>query len=456
MMRHRSLRAGLLQAAALWTSLALLLAGLAIHFTYVAHVERGTRDELQRELDHLVGHLGENDPLASAGTQHFDARYELAGGGAYWQLEDLGDGAVATSESLWDVTLATPTPAAPGELEYATLAGPNGQSLAALTRDVRFALSDRTLMLRATVALDRAGLDRDIGQFGVDIAAALLAVAASLIVASWLQVQGGLRPLGRLGAAVDDVAEGRAARLPDDFPAEVQPLVQSVNALLDGQERSVAFARARADDLAHGLKTPLSVLGATAARLRDEGDTANAGTLDLLATEMGERIDYQLRLAQLRLRPGFGHVSAALDAAVLRSVAVLRRTGGSERLEWRVETVALSVALDPHDLMELVGVVLENAARWANSRVEITCRSVGDIAELTVADDGPGLPDADLAGLGTRGGRLDEQRSGTGIGLAIAREILALNGGRMTAERSASGGLGLTLTLPLRPPPAHP
>ena len=224
-----------------------------------------------------------------------------------------------------------------------------------------------------------------------------------------------------------------------------------MNSLLARNDRAIQFARARADDLAHGLKTPLAVLTATAGRLRAQGDASNAGVLELLSEEMAERVDYQLRLAQLRMRSAEHVLNASLDQALLRSVAVIRKAGRGPEIFWRLDADKANVDMDPHDLMELVGVLLENAAKWANTQVEVICRPNGEMAEFIVGDDGPGLSDEDIAKLGKRGGRLDEERSGTGFGIAIAREILELNGGTLTLARSEAGGLQTTVRIPSAP-----
>jgi len=129
-------------------------------------------------------------------------------------------------------------------------------------------------------------------------------------------------------------------------------------------------------------------------------------------------------------------------------VAVLRKTGRGETLFWKVDTKKVTVDIDPHDLMELVGVLLENAASWATSEVKIGCRLAGQMAEFEVSDDGPGLSDDDIAKLGQRGKRLDEKRSGTGFGIAIANEILQMNSGTIALSRSDAGGLRVLVCIP--------
>ncbi|MBL8595068.1 MAG: sensor histidine kinase, partial [Devosia sp.] len=233
-------------------------------------------------------------------------------------------------------------------------------------------------------------------------------------------------------------------------PAEVLPLVGEVNELLSQQQKSMEFARARAADLAHGLKTPLSVLRNLAAHMQTTGQGTAAEQVDEIVGEMDDRVEYQLRLSRLRMRTRAHQLSASLNEAVDRTVAVLSRTQEGEELDWQIELVPdLKVDIDRHDLMELVGVILENAAKWGKSQVRVAARRDGEFAELTIADDGPGLTEEQIARLGVRGQRHDESRRGSGLGLAIALEVVALNAGTVHFERAAEGGLAATVRLPL-------
>ncbi len=424
---------------------------MAIVAIFSASVERDQREDLLANLDRVLTSLTAATPLSELRPGLNDPRYATPAGGLYWQVVDLGSGELGQSRSLWDTELNAPAPVEPGQPISANTRGPQGQGLSVLTQDVTLDADTGQRRLRVSVAEDLSLRGRDLQRFALDIAGALLAVGAALVLAAWLQVYLGLKPLQGLQVAVENVVQGRASRLDGIYPTEVAPVVREVNALLTSNDRAIQFARARADDLAHGLKTPLAVLTATAGRLRAQGDASNAGVLELLSEEMAERIDYQLRLAQLRMRSAEHVLNASLDQALLRSVAVIRKAGRGPDIFWRLDADKSSVDMDPHDLMELVGVLLENAAKWARTQVEIICRPSGDMAEFIVRDDGPGLSDEDIAKLGKRGGRLDEERSGTGFGIAIAREILELNGGTLVLARSEAGGLQTTVRIPAAP-----
>jgi len=446
-----SLRLRLLAGAGLWILVALLLAGVAIVSIFAATVERDQREDLLAGLDQVMSSIEPDAALSDLSPRLNDPRYAAPAGGLYWQVVDLDTAEVGQSRSLWDTEMRAPEPAVAGEPVFAQVPGPQGQMLSIATQDVLIDAAAGPRRLRASIAEDLSLRGRDLRRFATDIATALLVVGAALVLAAWLQVYLGLRPLRALQRAVEDVVQGRARRLDGPHPAEVGPVVHEVNALLDSHERAIQFARTRADDLAHGLKTPLAVLTATAGRLRAAGDTGNAEVLDLLSEEMAERIDYQLRLAQLRVRSAEHVLTASLDQVLLRSVTVMRKAGRGPDLFWKLDAAPASVDMDPHDLMELVGVLLENAGKWARSEVEVVCRPNGETAEFIIRDDGPGLSDENIGKLGKRGGRLDEERSGTGFGIAIAREILELNGGTLSIGRSESGGLEATVRIPSAP-----
>jgi signal transduction histidine kinase len=450
-MTPRSLRLRLLVGAALWILLALVVAGLAIGWTFRANVERQVQEGLVASLNRLVAQI---DPFAPAPVPEGalpDPRYATPFSGIYWQVEDIATGEAWRSRSLWDQVLATgDSPSAGGEL-FVTLPGPDNQALSALLREIRFATgTDQVRAFRVTLAENRALLDESIRRFGIDLAVALAVLAVALIAAAGLQVQLGLLPLQSVRAGIGAVRRGETPTLPPDYPAEVLPLVGEVNELLTQQQKSIDFARARAADLAHGLKTPLSVLKTLGASLADKGDAESAKLVDEIASEMDDRVDYQLRLSRLRLRTKAHQLSASLNEAVDRTVAVLVRTRDGERLTWQVEmSPGLVVDIDRHDLTELVGVMLENAAKWGKSTVRIEGRAEGGSAVLVVADDGPGLSEAQIAKLGARGQRLDENQRGSGLGIAIALEIVAINSGSVSFGPAAEGGLGVRIELPL-------
>ncbi|WP_439602746.1 sensor histidine kinase [Devosia sp.] len=446
-MKPRSLRLRLVLAATLWSLLTLGAASAVITLIFGETVRRDQLEDLGASLDVLTAELARTMPNPDDAL--YDPRYRTPAGGLYYQVDVPGTEESLRSRSLWDTRLTLPAPPR-GEDLLTTAAGPESQSLALLVRDVELAgqgVAPRRL--RIAVGEDLTVRGHSVMEFGSSIAIAMAIVAALLFVAVLLIVQFGLRPVRAIERGIEQIRAGRVERLDERVPAEFGTLVREVNSLLDVHERGVQLSRERADDLAHGLKTPLAVMRATAERLRQAGDDSNSSALELLSEEMAARIDYQLRLTHLRIRSdnlGFG---TPVDQALLRSVAVIRKTGRGADLFWHLSADKVSANIDAHDLMELVGVLLENAAKWARSEVVVSCGPHDGMARFMVTDDGPGLLEGQIEQLGIRGKRLDEHRSGNGFGIAIAKEVVRLNSGTVAFDKAAAGGLSVVVLLPL-------
>lgn len=428
-----------------------MIAGVAISLIYANNIEQRVRADLAATMNRVIAAVDPADLVASLNNPLQDPRYDAPFGGLYWQVADIESGEIARSRSLWDYRLvATAENIADGETHYAVIEGPNDQALSSLARTIGFRVGDETRSFLVVVGEDRAELSESVYQFGTDLTVALGIVAILLIGAAALQVQLGLRPLGAIRAGVEKVRGGEARELDDDYPTEVRPLVLEVNDLLRSQEASIDFARARASDLAHGLKTPLSVLATTMTTLRERGDEEMASLVEELVSDMADKIDYQLRLSRVRLRTSNERYRTPVKKTIDRTVSVLKRTLAGEELDWNVEIdPELAVDLDSHDLVELLGVILENASKWGRSAVWVVATAKDGMADIVVEDDGPGLPDDQLQSIGVRGHRADETKSGSGLGLAIAKEIVSLNRGTIAFSRSGKGGLAVHLALPL-------
>lgn len=268
-----------------------------------------------------------------------------------------------------------------------------------------------------------------------------------------LQVRRGLSPVNRLRARLGDLRDGREQRLAGTYPAEVQPLVDDLNALLDERARRVTRAIAKAGDLAHGLKTPLAVLSHEAQKARAGGHEPLAAALDQQIDRMQRQIDYHLaqaRSAASGAAPGARADLAASAAALART---LQRLHGDRGL-----TIAVNVPAghafrgQQEDLEEMLGNLLDNACKWARARVAVSSslRSDGTV-EILVDDDGPGIAPALREAVLRRGVRADEAAPGSGFGLAIVRELAELYGGSIALAAAPAGGLRARLRLPSAP-----
>jgi signal transduction histidine kinase len=441
-----SLRWRLLLGAAIWIGLALIVLGLLMVQLFRSHVEAAAEANLSASLNRIVAQL---DPTALSTLEQplADPRYGLPYGGLYWQIEHIETGEIVRSPSLFDFSLS-PDPSADTRLQ--ALLGPDQATVLALSRVVRFSDDPATPAFRVTLAEDRAQVDSAVSRFAAQMAPALVLGWAGLLLAAVLQVQLGLSPLKRIRRGLTAIQAGRSQTLDDRFPKEVVPLISQVNTMLDEQRTSLEFARARASDLAHGLRTPLAALQATADRLRKLGDKEEAQAVEELCEAMTERIEYQLRLTQLRLRAATGSANTSLCKPVGQAASVLQKTSKGEGLLWQIDCPsAIIVRLDRHDLIELAGVLLENAARHARSRVTVEARIDKDRAILSIADDGAGMTEAQMKNASTRGIRYDQTGAGAGLGLAIAFDIAVINGGSLEVRAARLGGLEVVVTLPL-------
>jgi signal transduction histidine kinase len=287
-----------------------------------------------------------------------------------------------------------------------------------------------------------------LGHTAVVVASSLGLLAAG----AWL-VRRGLASLARLHGRLMDVRRGLAARVDGRYPSEVQPLVDDLNALLDVRERMVRRAQARAGDLAHGLKTPLAVLALDVERAEALGHADLAHSLTVQTTRMQRQIDYHL--AQSRSAAGAGAVAAATavepSAAALATTLARLHAGRDLSIDVHIPS-HVAVRCEREDLDEMLGNLMDNACKWARTRVAVTSEpDAGGLVVVVVEDDGPGLDFASHQAVLARGVRLDESVPGSGLGLAIVHDLAELHGGSLRLARSQMGGVAARLTLPSAP-----
>ncbi len=442
-----SLRSRLLSLAAVSTLIALVLAGVGLVTLFENHLERRLDAELETYLDHLIGHT-EIDAQGRVQIRErlVDPRFAEPLSGLYWQIQDDERPTLLRSRSLWDSVIELPRDElALGEVHRHVLPGPGDQELLVRERQVIVLPDTLARRLRVAVARDRSDIDAARHAFAADMLPYFALLALFLLAASWVQVRRGLAPLELVRRGVLAIRGGSAQRLSGPYPDEVMPLVDEINELLQARDAMVERARAWTADLAHGLKTPLSALGADAQRLRDAGQTDMADDLDELAQAMRRRVDRELIRARLRSTGAAGPHRADLTHTVERVLKTLARTPRGEEVHWITEMPdGATVAVRNDDLTELLGNLLDNAGKWARSTVRVTVTEEPAVT-LRIEDDGPGVPEHQLARLGERGVRLDQQTHGHGLGLAIAQDIVEAYGGSIGFERSTLGGLAVTI-----------
>ncbi|WP_043539396.1 sensor histidine kinase [Salinarimonas rosea] len=442
----RSLRTRLVAAGLASIALALALSAAGLSLLFERHVERRLVAELSVQLDQLVAGLDRGpDGGFVVVRQPGDPRFAQPLSGLYWQVEVAGT--ELRARSLWDERLALPVDVVPdGTVHVHRIPGPADATLLAVERRVILPPRLGEAGARVAVALDRAEVARATAAFRADLLPYLLVVGLVLALASVAQVRVGLRPLARVAKRVAAVRAGTARRVGAGFPTEVAPLAGELDALIAAREADVATARARAADLAHGLRTPLQALEGDVARLRARGDDALADDIAAVVAAMSRHVERELARARLAGR------SAAARAAVRpiaeRVVAVVRRTPDGAGKAWQVAIPeTLEARIDPDDLTEALGNLVENAARHARAVVRVDAASEAGRIRLRVIDDGPGIPQDALDAVLLRGGRLDARGSGAGLGLAIVLEIAEAWGGTLACGTGPEGFCA-TLDLP--------
>ncbi len=443
-MRANSLSFRLAAGAALWISVALVVAGFGLSGLFRDHVERAFERQIMLQLDRLAA-LSEVHPGGVVKLKRLltDPRFEQPYSGWYWQI--TGDeGPIRRSRSLWDQVLDhRRVPIAPGEVQRYTTDGPDNQVIWGLRRNITLPGSGRVYQI--SVAADVSELRAAIHDFDSTLALSLAVLGLGLLAAVLVQVRFGLRPLRHLRDALVDVRTGRKARLVGRFPVEVTPLATELNALLDHNAQVVERARTHVGNLAHALKTPLSVISNAASGAGgDLGETVRQQ-----AKVMSRLLDHHLARARMVAAGevlGVRTDVAAVTATLARTLARIYEdrdidiaVEGGEGLMFRGES---------QDLQEMLGNVMDNACKWAKGAVRVTLSRAGERLVLTVDDDGPGLAPEARARVFDRGHRLDEKVPGDGLGLAIVRDVAELYGGSVRLEDSALGGLRAILDLP--------
>ncbi len=428
----KSLTTRLVLAALVWLALLLAIGGWVLASAFRSTVEREFEhrlDALQRGLIAVaeVAPDGSITLSRSLGEPRFDQIYS----GWYWQIATADS--LVRSRSLWDAKLATHTQS--GTRQVRTDRGPQGEPLLVVEYDVE--LAGRPV--HVLVAGDLREVAQEVIQFNLLLFGAMGLLAAGLVVAILLQVRFGLAPLRRLRADLEQVKGGTAARLDGDYPQEVAGLAQTMNAVLDHDADLIERARTHVGNLAHGLKTPLSLL-------QSEIDPKAVRTQ---AQVMKRLIEHHLARATAVAGSGraLGTV-VAVRPALEELRAALVRIHAEKHLT--IEVAAQDVAFrgEREDLDEILGNLMDNACKWARTRVRARAELADGRLALTVEDDGSGMTSAEAEEASRRGARLDEMAPGWGLGLAIVADLVALYGGSVAFGRSDLGGLAVRVKLP--------
>ena len=438
MIDRRSLRLRLLVSGAVGVLLASFAVAWWLGQAFTEASERAFDRDLADELQTLIV-LGEVNDRGGFVLQSEpeDQHYAQLYSGHYWRVV-AGDRQFQ-SRSLWDGSLNVVLPQEAGRPSVREVQGPRDETLRVLVQAVRYPGSKAPVVF--LVAADRAELSAEAADFRLLAGGAVAVVAVTLLLLLALQVGFALRPLNRLADTAARVRRGEAASFPTaGLPSEVAPLANHLNELLEHHDRSVQRARTAAQDLAHALKTPLTVLSLEAQR----PDAGLPAQVLAQVANMRASVDRHLGRGVAADARSRTPVAPVVDALLALMQRVHRERGVVFERVPGEDTV---FAGSREDLEEMLGNLLDNAGKWAESRVAVRIVPAGQRLRIEVGDDGPGLPADALQAVTTRGVRLDERKPGSGLGLAIVQDVSEGYGGRLTLQ-SGSPGLLAILELP--------
>jgi signal transduction histidine kinase len=439
--------------AAIWSVAMLVVAGFGLNELF----RRAAVDRFEAGLEESIKGLAAETTVSDGqvyAPPMTDARAFRPFSGFYWEIAQLGPGQSVTplvkSRSLWDSSLSPPAAVIaharkqPGETVYFDTIDPLGKPLHAGAQ--LGSIPGRNSPVVFLAAENRESIDAATARFVVIIVGSLVILGAGLIAAVYLQVRVGLQPLFRLRREIAQVRKGKTDRLTDDYPAELSPLAGELNALVAHNQDVVERQRTHVGNLAHALKTPLSVM-LTEAR-QQPGSLSDV--VERQSEAMRAHVEHHLRRARAAARSqSLGERTDVTD--VLDELArTLERIFQSKSvsIDWTTPE-GLCFRGEKQDFQEIAGNIMENAGKWCRRNIRVSARELDpEWFSLTVDDDGPGLPAERRGEVLKRGARLDESAPGSGLGLAIVDELARAYGGGVTLEDSPLGGLRVVLRLP--------
>jgi signal transduction histidine kinase len=437
-----SLTRRMIGVASLWILFLLLAGGYTLDRVLNAAITRNFDGQLQYVLGAMIA-SAEIDPVGEVRFNRppGDQRFYEPGSGLYYQVSGPGHSPFR-SRSLWDRTLD----ASGRHRDESTHSYDSkefvDEPLRVMERDAD--LPGSSVTWRFQVAQDRGGLDEQIVVLRRTLVRSFAILGLGLVVMSTLQAAFGLWPLRKVRRQIAAVRAGRIARVDERLPVEIAPMVEELNELLAHNERQAEEARTHAGNLAHALKTPLTVIM----------NEATANSTDLCrtvireATTMRRQVDHHLARARAVGRRSAAQSVAAVWPSLNSVERAVTRLYPHVTIDVAGDRVA-RVHVERQDLDELLGNLIENAAKYGGGRVFVTVEAQGDFVEIMIEDDGTGVPEEQRQAMFERGKRLDTGKPGTGLGLAIVRDVAEIYGGTVALEESEDlGGLLVWLRLP--------
>lgn len=458
-MRLRSLSTRLLVISLAWSVFALAATAVVLVSTFRVTVQNRFDETVNVHLNNLLRELTPENVHGDGPVMDLaEPRFQLPFSGLYWLAIDPNTGTVLrTSESLIgdEIDMAVPAREIPCIGPFTTDArGPVGDSLRVVARRVLLADvepwqgpdCDGPGWTVIAVAANNASIGTDTARFATRLGVVLGLFAATLLAVTFIQVRVGLRPLKKLGGELKAIQAGSASRVTGSYPSEIAPVGSALNILIDANHATLERARRHVGNLAHALKTPISVL---------QNDAVGSGPLPATVREQTQIMQRQVRhyLERAQMAAKERVIGTVTDTAPVmeRLVNAMRRLGDRRGIDVRLEpSQRLLFAGERQDFEEIVGNLMDNALKWARSEVVVSLAPLPDRRRftLTISDDGPGLEPEEATAVLSRGKRLDTSKPGSGLGLSIVSELVSLYGGVLRMGRSEAGGLAAVVELP--------
>lgn len=440
---RNSLTLRLITTSSIWVASTLAVAALLLVLLFRGYIEKRFEGSLEGQLDELVA----ASDVSAEGTFRMnwrptDPRFNRPYSGWYWEIRQ-SDTTVSRSDSLWRDSLLVMEPAEGAIPHLQKLTGPEDEPLQALVQKIIYPKSKNPLLF--IVAGPISDVEQDVRAFSIQVAITLIVLGTGLLLAVWFQVRFGLRPLLTLKQALADIRQGKTKRLPQSFPEEVQPVVNELNALLDHNASLLNRARTHAANLAHALKNPLTVIRNESRNMEEEKSLIIKRQTDAMASSLDRY------LSRARIAGTAGVLGARADVGIIIKDLVF-----SMRQLYRERNIEFSQTIsadcwfrgEVEDLEEMLGNLIDNACKWACSKVDIAAQCTDDRLVVIVEDDGNGIPETLRHAVIRRGHRIDEEVPGSGLGLDIVRDIAELYRGSLQLEQSSIGGVRARLVLP--------
>ena len=442
-----SIAASLFWLSAGWLIVALVATGILLTELYSRALDTGLTDTLEFHLETLYSRTTEANDPASEEVRLGDPRFERTASGWYWTIRNE-DGTLANfSSSIVGIVLPEiTTPFDEGNTRTAIVTDPFGTQIRVIER----AATAGGIPVRVMVTGSLDEILELVDDFRGQTLIVLLAVAVMLAIMSFIVARIALRPLQRLGKAIERVREGDSEKVAGTYPTEISPLADEVNELLRSNIQIIERAKNQVGNLAHGLKTPIAVL-------RNEASADKQNPLSRVVLSESEKMQQMVStyLDRARISARSAVVGKKADAihVMLRLVRVMEKLNpGITYAMVRPDASLPWFRGDESDLEEMAGNLLDNACKWSRGQVGVRLDaerdSAGTMLLIRIDDNGPGLSEADAEKVLRRGVRLDEKTPGSGLGLDIVKELVDVYGGTLSLRRSALGGLLVELRLP--------